>query len=144
MKKSLAVFALMLLFAVQGMAQDVKPPYILGKNDVRIHSKNFLAGRKPISGSKSYQIYNDRKPGGISIFFDKNTNQFEIVTGADNNSRSIRQAKQELRNSEKVLLTVTGVAPEDKCKLKILMRIVVPGSVDGGLAFDHLPSCGEF
>jgi hypothetical protein len=143
MKKGFVTFSLMLFLASFALPQVVRPPYILGKDDVRIKSKNFLAGRKPQYGS-SYQIYNDRRPGGASINFDKETNEFEIVTGADNSSRSIRQAKQELRKSEMVLLRITGVASDDKCKLKILMRIVVPGTTDGGLAYDHLPSCGDF
>jgi hypothetical protein len=83
-------------------------------------------------------------PNPVSIYFDKKTNEFDVVTGADNDGRSIRWAKQELRRAEKVLLTVTGIASGDKCKLKVLVRVVVPGTVDGGLGYDHLPSCGEF
>ena len=143
MKRRLVTFSLMLILASFAFPQVVRPPYILGKGDVRIKSKNFLAGRKPQYGS-SYQIYNDRRPGGPSINFDKKSNEFEIVTGADNSSRSIRQAKQELQKSETVLLRITGVASNDRCKLKVLMRIVVPGTTDGGVAYDHLPSCGEF
>lgn len=143
MKKSLPVFAVVFLLAALSIAQIVKPPYILGKDDERIKSKNFLAGRKPSHGS-TYQIYDNRKPGGASIFFDKTTNEFDMVTGAENNNRAIRGAQQELRNAERMLLIVTGVARADRCKLKVIMRIVVPGTTDGGLSYGHLPSCGEF
>jgi hypothetical protein len=149
MKKLITVSIFLLaatpFFAVvcRASPQVVRPPYILGRNDERIKCKNFLAGRKPYYGAK-FQIYDNRKPGGASIEFDKKTNEFEIVTGAANSLRSIQLAKQELRSAAKVLLTITGVATDDKCKLKVLMRIVVPGTTDGGLSFDHLPSCGEF
>lgn len=139
MWKTLTAFVLMSLLAVQSAAQVVKPPYVLGKNDVRIKSRNFLARKKPEFGT-TYKIYQN----GALIYFDKKTNEFEIVTGAENNGRAIREAKQELRKAEKVLLTVTGITPTDKCKLKILMRIVVPGTTDGGVSYDHLPSCGDF
>jgi len=124
-------------------AQILKPPYILGKNEVRIKSRNFLAGKKPTYGS-TYQIYNNRKPGGAAISFDKRTNEFEIVTGADNTASGLRFAKRELRNAETALLRITGIASNDRCRLKVLMRIVVPGTTDGGLAYQYLPSCGEF
>lgn len=143
MAKILPVLIVISLIAMLGIAQVVKPPYILGKNDVRIKSKNFLAGKKARDGS-TYQIYNNRKPGGASIDFNKTTNEFEIVTGADKGSRSLQLAKQELRKTEKILLTITGVAPADKCKLRILIRIIVPGTMDGGHSYEYLPSCGDF
>jgi hypothetical protein len=130
------------LFASNGAVQDVKSPYILGRNDVRIKCKNFLMGRKPRYGST--YLLQAAKSGVPSIEFDKKTNEFEVVTGAENSSRSIELAKQELRGAERILVAITGVAPADKCKLKVLMRIVIPGSIDGGVHFDHLPSCGEF
>jgi hypothetical protein len=141
MKKSLLVLVLFLLLGALAMGQVVKPPYILGKNDERIKSKNFLAGKRARYGA-IYEIYNDRR--GPSIEFNKRTNEFEIVTGAENTSRSIRLARQQLRNAEKIMLGITGVAAADRCKLKVLMRIVVPGTTDGGVAYAYLPSCGDF
>ena len=143
MTKIMTILIVMSLVTVMGIAQVVKPPYILGKNDVRIKSKNFLVAKKARYGS-TYQIYNNRKPGGASITFNKATNEFEIVTGADRDSRSLQLAKQEIRKTEKVLLAITGVSPADKCRLKILIRIIVPGSMDGGHSFESLPSCGAF
>jgi hypothetical protein len=142
MRKSFQLAFAVVLLATLSSAQAVKPPYILGKNDVRIKSKNFLAGRKPSFGSQ-YTIYQNGK-NGFQIYFDKRTNEFEIVTGADGSKRSLSLAKQDLRNAETITLRVTGIASEDKCKLKVLMRIVIPGSTDGGLSYDHLPGCGEF
>ena len=143
MAKIMSVLMVISLFAVAAIAQVVKPPYILGKNEVRIKSKNFLARKKARYGS-TYQIYNNRKPGGASISFNRTTNEFEIVTGADRGSRSFQLAKQEIRKTERVLLTITGVAHADRCKLKILIRIIVPGTMDGGQSYKYLPSCGDF
>src|ERR1700681_39922 len=108
MSKPGRLSVVMLVLAVQLFAQAVKPPYILGKNDVRIKSKNFLAGRKPSFGSQ-YTIYQNGK-NGFQIYFDKRTNEFEIVTGADGSNRSLRLAKQDLRNAETITLRITGIA----------------------------------
>ena len=110
MAKIMSVLIVTCLLAVMGIAQVVKPPYILGKNDVRIKSKNFLVAKKVRYGSE-YQLYHNRKPGGASITFNKATNEFEIVTGAGRGSRSLQLAKQEIRKTEKVLLAITGVSP---------------------------------
>lgn len=135
------VIALFLLLVVQSYSQQIKPPYILGKNNERIKSKNFLAGKKPAYG-KTYNLYNN--PRGASIAFDKGTNEFEIVTGAENTAAGIRLAKQDARKAETILLRITGIAAANKCKLKVLVRILVPDSVSGGRGYEYLPSCGPF
>src|SRR5882724_12523533 len=97
------VSAVLFLTVAQISAQVVKPPYILGKSDVRIKSKNFLVGRKAKWGS-IYILYNR----DVSIEFDKHTNEFEVVTGSENTSRGVRMAQQDLRKAETILLRITG------------------------------------
>jgi hypothetical protein len=135
----------LLLCNITLYAQDIKPPYILGINNIRIKSKNFLVGKKRYYGT-AYTIFNDKKPGGVLITFDKSTNQFDMVTGAETDLSSINYAKKQLKKAEASLLKITGIAPSDRCQINIILRLIIVGNgtMPGGKSWDYLPSCGDF
>lgn len=127
---------LVLILVGPASAQSMRPPYILGRDGAPVKCKNFLAGRKPEYGA-TFQL--SRK--GAIITFHRDSNTFEIVTGAENTTASIEAAKGDFRRAEAVLLRVTGIAQKDRCKLRVLLKIVVPNSTSGGKAYSELPSC---